>query len=215
MELISKITLFIHIAAGFTSLVTGAISILTQKGGKAHRSAGKIYYWAMSLVALTAVIISVYKGITFLFLIALFSYYMTFTGYRTLKFKKISENPIGKIDWIMLFLSTLTGVSMIVSSLMNLVDLPEAVGVFGVSLCVFSVGDYRYFKGHLPDKKQWLFRHIRCMCGAYIATFTAFLVVNVHTEPAYIAWLAPAVVGTPLIVYYIRRYKMKFEKPTA
>jgi uncharacterized membrane protein len=212
MELISKIALIFHIAAGFAALITGAISILTQKGGKIHRTTGKIYYWAMSLVALTALVISVYKGITFLFLIAIFSYYMTFTGYRTLQFKKISGDKIGKIDWIMLIFSALTGIGMIIISLMKWIILPEVVGVFGVVMCSFSFRDYKYFVEQAQEKKKWLFRHIGRMCGAYISTFTAFLVVNVNTDPAYIAWLAPTFVGTPLIAYYIRSYKIKLSK---
>ena len=41
--------------------------------------------------------------------------------------------------------------------------------------------------------------------GGTIATVTAVLVVNVNTNPVWIAWLAPTVVITPLIFYWNKR----------
>lgn len=213
MELFIKITLFFHIAAGFTALLTGGFALGTQKGGKNHLLAGKIYYWAMTLVAITALVVAAYKGITFLFLIAIFSYYMTFTGYRTLQQKRLNNGKnVAKVDWIILIISGLTGLAMVLSGIFKLVSIPEAIIVFGVIMLGFSFNDYRYFTGKISDNKEWLYRHIGRMCGAYIATFTAFLVVNVHTNPAFIAWIAPTVIGTPIIAYYIITNRRKFNK---
>lgn len=215
MEIISKLSLIIHIAAGFTALVTGAIAIFTKKGGKAHISSGKVYYWAMTLVALTAIIISIYKNITFLLLIGIFSYYLTLTGYRSIKMKgQKLERPAAALDWVVFGISLLTSLVMMVLSIMQLLPLPEAVGLFGAIMLVFCWEDYKYFTQKTADK-QWLYRHIRRMCGAYIATFTAFLVVNIETEPAFIAWILPTVIGTPLIIFTIRKYKAKFAKRDA
>jgi hypothetical protein len=39
---------------------------------------------------------------------------------------------------------------------------------------------------------------------------TAFLVVNVNfVSPAWIVWILPTVIFTPLIVYWTRKYTMK------
>jgi uncharacterized membrane protein len=213
MELISKVSLILHIAAGFTALATGAIAILTKKGGKAHTSAGKIYYWAMTLVALTAVVISLYKNITFLLLIAIFSYYLTFTGYRSLKIKLLKEGESIKIlDWSILGISTLTSLVMIGMSVLQILPLPQAAGLFGGIMFLFSIEDYQFFTKKKAEKQEWLYRHIKRMCGAYIATFTAFVVVNVHTNPDYLGWILPTLIGTPLIFYYIYAHKKKFQK---
>jgi uncharacterized membrane protein len=213
MELISKVSLIIHIIAGFTALATGAVAIFTKKGGKAHTSAGKIYYWAMTLVAITALILSLYKNIIFLLLIAIFSYYLTFTGYRSLKIKLLKEGESVKIlDWSMLGISSLTGLVMIGISVLQMVNLPQVIGLFGAIMVIFSINDYLYFSKKRAEKQKWLFRHIGRMCGAYIATFTAFLVVNVESNPDFLAWILPTIIGTPLIAYYIRTYKKKFQK---
>jgi hypothetical protein len=44
--------------------------------------------------------------------------------------------------------------------------------------------------------------HLTMMLAASIATITAFLVVNLSYEPAYVLWLAPTVVITPMIVVW-------------
>ncbi len=44
----------------------------------------------------------------------------------------------------------------------------------------------------------WLLWHVGLMCGSYISFVTAFLVVNLGLGSP-IAWIAPTVVGTPLI----------------
>ena len=83
-----KILLFIHVIAGFTSLTTGLIAFTTQKGGANHRKIGKVYFYAMTTVFVTAIIVSVYKFIPFLFMIAFLSYYSVFAGVRALKTQK-------------------------------------------------------------------------------------------------------------------------------
>ena len=168
MKLFLTLILIAHIAAGFTALFTGLIAIWAVKGGKTHILSGRIYYYAMVLVAITAVLLAVFKSLTFLFSIAVFSFYLTFTGYRSVKYK---SGDAKLLDWLVL--------SMV-------------------------------FRSKNSSEKAWLYRHIGKMSGAYIATVTAFLVTNIHFLPSTIVWLAPTVIGTPLIAYTIRKYKMKF-----
>jgi len=48
-------------------------------------------------------------------------------------------------------------------------------------------------------------RHLTNMMAGTIATVTAVLVVNVATDPVWIAWIAPTVVITPFIFYWNKR----------
>jgi hypothetical protein len=57
------------------------------------------------------------------------------------------------------------------------------------------------------DKKAWLYEHIGNMSGSYIASVTAFLVTAVKFLPPVVTWLGPTVIGVPLIIYTIRKYK--------
>jgi hypothetical protein len=47
------------------------------------------------------------------------------------------------------------------------------------------------------------------MVPAYIATVTAFLVVNVSYECPVVIWLAPTVLFVPVIIYNIRKYRVR------
>jgi len=50
---------------------------------------------------------------------------------------------------------------------------------------------------HQP--RGWLQLHVSLMCGSYISLVTALLVVNF--QGSLVAWVAPTVVGTPLITW--------------
>ncbi|MGB3586464.1 MAG: hypothetical protein WBA23_07995, partial [Tunicatimonas sp.] len=81
------------------------------------------------------------------------------------------------------------------------------VGVFGSLLATQLISDIPVFSGRKVMKnKQWIRYHISRISGAYIATLTAFLVNNVRTDPEFIAWLLPTLIGLPLVSFLRRRY---------
>jgi len=52
-----------------------------------------------------------------------------------------------------------------------------------------------------------LVTHLQRMIGAYIASLTAFLVVNNTILPGVIAWLLPSVLLVPFIMAWSKKYK--------
>jgi hypothetical protein len=81
-------------------------------------------------------------------------------------------------------------------------------------MLVFTIRDFFTMKNpenFNPRTKMWLIRHIGMISGAFIATFTAFLLTNVRIDPMWIVWLAPTVVGTIFITYSIRTWKQKLK----
>ena len=79
-----RVFLGVHITAGSGAFVLAPLALVTAKGGKAHRQWGKIYFWCMAVVASTALIMSIYRPILFLALVAIFSFYSAFVAYRVL-----------------------------------------------------------------------------------------------------------------------------------
>src|SRR5256886_11461019 len=74
--------------------------MLTAKGGRTHRRWGKVYFWAMAAVALTAVVLAVWRPVVFLALLAVFSFYSAFSGYRALFRKRPREGAhASALDW--------------------------------------------------------------------------------------------------------------------
>ena len=75
---------WIHISAGTLALVLAPLAMLTVKGGRAHRRWGQIYFWSMAVVAATAAVLALWRPQIFLALLAVFSFYLAFTGNRSL-----------------------------------------------------------------------------------------------------------------------------------
>jgi uncharacterized membrane protein len=120
MKTFLTVLLILHVLSGFTSLVTGAIASATRKGGKGHRTAGRWYFWGMTGVFVTAVAISVLKGLLFLFMVGFFSYYFVVRGYRLLYLKGLgrTQKPAA-LDWLIMSCALIFGLSLLVWAVMQ------------------------------------------------------------------------------------------------
>lgn len=207
---ITTFFLILHILSGFTALVTGGIASFTKKGGKGHRSSGKWYFWAMTGVFVTAIVISILKNLAFLFMIGFFSYYFVVRGYRHLYLKGLGKTQkAAGIDWFVMAVALLFGIGLLAWATMQKIQgnsFWPVPFVFGLVSTGFSLADMKlYIKG--PSYKQhWLAGHIVSMGAGYIATWTAFVVTNVRFLPPVFVWLVPSVVGSVLISMSVRRY---------
>src|SRR6201999_1888615 len=96
-----RAVLAVHITAGASAFALAPLALITAKGGKAHRRWGKIYFCAMAVVAVTAMVMAIYRPVLFLALVAIFSFYSAFTGYRVLKQKAAykGEKVATGLDW--------------------------------------------------------------------------------------------------------------------
>ncbi len=96
-----KVFLGVHVAAGATSFALAPVALVTAKGGKQHKRWGMVYFWSMGVVAATALPMALYRPVLFLALVAVLSFYLTFSGYRVLKLKDLARGGSAKpIDWI-------------------------------------------------------------------------------------------------------------------
>jgi len=53
--------LAVHVVAGLTAVITGAIAALTRKGSRRHVRAGRWFYWAIMIVFLTAAALTIMR----------------------------------------------------------------------------------------------------------------------------------------------------------
>jgi uncharacterized membrane protein len=219
-ELFLRATLIVHIAGGTAALVSGLVAMLTQKGGRAHRRAGIVYFAGMSAVFVSAVILSIARNNIFLLLVGFFSYYLTVRGYRILYLKNLpaGQKPTA-VDWLItgvagLFILMLVGwgvTLLIAGERMGIVAL-----VFGGIGASFVRKDIVQFFRLPQEKMHWWYGHISSMGGSYISAVTAFIVVNIRlAEFQWVLWIVPSVVGTILIIRTIRFYKAKFKVKVA
>lgn len=214
MSTLLSFFLGLHVAGGTIALVAGAFAIFSAKGGRLHRKAGRIYWWAMTAVFVGAIVLSVARPHYFLLMVAVFSYYMTVRGYRILLHKK-GHRPTA-LDWGITALAgvfhgglVVLGVGWLRTSSMGIAAL-----VFGAIGLALVAADVRKFSTTPADRMHWWYGHIASMGGSYISAFTAFVVVNVQWEALpWVPWVAPTAVGSLAIARSIRFYKRKFAAP--
>jgi len=205
----------LHIAAGMVALFVAPAAMLTVKGGLAHRRWGKIYFWSMALVAATAVVLSLWRPRIFLTLLAVFSFYQAFAGYRGLGRKRPARGDGPRpIDWAAALATFAASAALVVLGVLRPGASWERIGivpvVFGALGMVLSGIDLRRFVRPPADERAWWFAHMTGMLGSYIAAVSAFSVVNFGFLPTAVRWLWPTIVGTPLIALWISYYRGRF-----
>ena len=219
MENTIKTFIYIHAFFGGVGLITGIGSILVKKGHLNHKRLGKWFSWSMIISsAISLVVARMPNHINnFLFLIGIFTIYMVLAGNRALTFKSVKKTKANTLDISISGIMALCAFLMIGFGINGLIHgynqsiLFVVFGGFGIFL---PYGDYLLFKKTLKNRKLWLINHIGRMLGALIASITAFLVAGMQYDTLW-AWLAPTVIGTVYISYWIRKIKGKKKLKTA
>ncbi|MFT4741911.1 MAG: hypothetical protein ACI9L9_002708 [Marivirga sp.] len=200
-----KILLITHASAGFITLLTGIVAMVTPKKLKIHRPLGKVFYYTMWYVVISAFILAYMKSNVFLFLVGTLTFYTNVSGYRALLHYKSKVVKISWTDWLswIITLSLLLIVQyMIISKYGIRFDGAFIViNVFTVILLFNLIQDLKMLR-KVSTKKDYLRAHIGKMGGTFIAAITAALVQNVQTDPIWIVWLMPTALVTPILIYF-------------
>jgi hypothetical protein len=218
-----RLFLMVHIAAGAGTFVLAPIALATVKGGKQHRRWGMVYLWCMGIVAATAVPMALYRPVLFLALVAVFSFYAAFAGYRILKLKGLARGGSAQpIDWAA---AGITFVSSLALALLgwfrpDIMRMPKIVPlIFGLIGMRLAYSQIKQFVRKPTDKLFWMDTHIGNFLGSYIASWSAFSVVTLsqYLGNQWWVWLWPTILGVPgliaTIAYFKRKYRAKV--PTA
>lgn len=212
MELVFKILLIIHIAAGSVGLFTGTMNIIRKKGDQLHKKVGVFFFYGMLINGFAGLLMSLIHTNQFLLIIAVFSIYMVSTGQRYLSLKQLNKGQKPQtIDWILSSAMLLFGIGFLLFGgylVFNKNYFGTVLLVFGMISVLMVLQDFKNYQGKNPIKNFWLLVHIQRMIGGYIAATTAFLVVNNTILPSVLAWLLPTVILIPLILKWSRKYKI-------
>jgi hypothetical protein len=217
VDTVVRIALWIHVLAGTVALLVAPGALLTVKGGPAHRRWGKIYFWAMTVVAVTAVGVGYWRSRVFLVLVAVFSFYAALSGYRVL-YRKCPERGqrATTFDWIAAVLTLLASSALIVMGILQpsptwlrLSVVAVVLGTIGLAL---AARDVWVFLKPPTDRNAWWYHHMTSMIASYIAVVTAFSVVNFTFLPLTAKWLWPTMIGTPTIFIWVTYYKIRFNR---
>ena len=169
----------------------------------------------MTIVFISSIFVSIVKGLLFLFMIGIFTYYATLIAYRALKLKNLHNGQKPHIiDWLIEIIAGITFLGMVVFAILLLSNQNDGgyvamfFGVLGV------IGVYRNVKKFITGQTEsmyWLKKHIGNMCGSYIGAITAFTVNQADHIPLnpIILWIGPTVIIVPIIFFELNKLKSK------
>ena len=194
-----------HIFAGCISLIAAVFAVVSSKGKQAHILAGRTYFWGMAVIFLTAIPMSISSSNVFLFLIAIFSFYLAYAGMR---FARNRTGTANLFDWVAVGLMVFSGLAMWFLALvyfMNNNSQYITLTVFGFIVISLGYMDFRSYRNKSAIGKQRIARHLTNMLAGTIAVITAVLVTNLSIEPVFILWILPTIIISPLIFWWNRK----------
>jgi uncharacterized membrane protein len=217
---------YLHIAAGFTALLIFWIPIVTKKGSPLHTRVGWVYIWAMTVVAISALVMGTYRIFfdpqadaerqdfsLFLIFIAILSSASAWFGIRVLRHKKRTGIHTHKLDLFFSLLLFGGGIAVSAYGFVRHFPLIAWFPLIGVGL---GFNQLRYWLTPPKTKMGWLFEHLSSMMGCCIATITAFTVFGaprlLHVSSVHpLLWFLPTMVIVPLIIGFNRHYQKKLK----
>ena len=204
---IEKPLLYLHILAGFISLGIAYVLLFIKKGNKRHKKLGMIYVYGMSTIFVTAIPLSLLGEFNpFLFVIAIFSFYLAFSGYRQGRDRNGAREQIDKVLGVFITATSILFYTMAVSLYLIEDSMWITSVIFGTIALVFGINDSRRMKiVERPDFYDRTNLHLNLMLGGTVATTTAFIVTIDPFSILWLNWVAPTIVGTPIIIYFSRR----------
>ena len=200
--MVGTVLLVIHIGFGSAALIAALVALVTAKGRINHVRSGRVYATSMTAVFLTALPLAILGANIFLLFIATFSFYMVFAGWR------FARNRRGRphlVDLAAVTAMWLTGLGM-----WGYAIIMASVGdsqwvtltLFGFIALALGTADAFFYRAQPAPYSRRISRHLTNMMAGTIATVTAVLVVNVETNPVWIAWVVATLAITPLIAWW-------------
>ncbi len=209
MATVETWSLWLHIAAGTLAVGAGGGAMVTTKGGWRHRQAGTVFLGSMAIVVATVFVLVAIDPTSFriiLTLVAIFSGYLAFSGYRVLS-RKRQLDTAHRIDWLAagsVLLACLGLGAWGIAWILDGISFGFVMVVFSAIGIGFGAMDIRAFRS--DASAPWMVSHLQRMVGAFIATVSAVSAVNLTPVFGIVAWLFPTILGVPLIAYWSNKY---------
>lgn len=205
------LVLIAHIGAGCIAVSGGLVAMLAPKGRPLHRYAGRTFFFAMAVIALTALTLAIARDLFFLGAVGIFSFYLAASGYRALYRKKPGQAT--GLDRILAFSGIGGGVALWSFALTHHFQGTALVATV-LGTAALGQGGWDLYRSFRPARMpmDWWFSHMTRMLAAYIATISAVSVVNFQFLPELARWLWPTVVGSIGIQLWTRYYARRFRR---
>ena len=208
--MIHDLILPVHVLGGMIALVVGYLALLAAKGGRLHRQTGKIFVYAMVVMALGGALLAVIdpKGSPTNVVAGLVTFYLVSTAMLAAR----KQWRPGRIDQglaVAAFLFGLLAFNVFMSGR------PDAspLFVFGIVAILGGIGDVRVIRAGGIHGQRRIARHVWRMClGMVVAAGSFFLGPRGRVpEIIYVPSLLPIPVLIPVVVmvFWLVRLRVK------
>ena len=221
MEVLHDILLWIHIPAGTLSLILFWIPVMVKKGNNTHRKVGRIYYWTMWIVQITALLLSInnvfldrYIMASFLGFLAILTGYPLWYSYEILQQKKEWSDRYFKTRKAFACVLFLASMCMIIgAALLKFQDFGILMLFFGL-LGIPSLRDVLMTKEVATAKENRIKMHMKGTIISGIAAYTAFLSFGGRSLFGdllsgywqFLPWIAPTIIGLIILRFMKKKY---------
>ncbi|WP_374145257.1 hypothetical protein [Sphingomonas sp. 28-63-12] len=237
MPWLFKLILVVHVIAGAVALTSCWGSVLTRKGGPAHRRWGRAFTTAIytaSFMALGMGALSLrwplamhpqltdavlYRGLFGWMMIYLALLTMSMTRYG-LKMVANKRDHAANRHWSMVGLQIavlVTGTNCLVQGIW--LGQPLMIGVSIIGFGTTATYLWYMFRP-APGPRDYIPEHLKAMVATGIAAYTAFLsvgLIELFPEHAFnpIIWVLPTICGVAMIGYFLRSLRGRPRAATA
>ncbi len=191
-----------HVAAGSLALLGGVVALLTRKGGRRHRQAGRIFLYLLAVVVMTGLFgVFIFKRNAFLLVITLLSAYLGYSGLRIIKRK--DNRP--QVPDIAAAIITLMAALYFLHYLSRIGMMWSPVVIYSTVGYLFLVIAYdgaRYLIPARYYRNGWLYEHIVKMVSAFSGLLSAFSGTVFPQFQPY-SQILPSVLGTAIYIGFI------------
>ena len=224
MKFLTHSLTFLHVIAGFASLLLFWIPMFTRKGGINHVRLGKWYVWLMWIVVVSAAILSIknlwtgaYEASAFLGFLTFITANPLWKGIAVLNNKKGLSNGFVRTQLILEIGTFLMGFALLTYGIylggQGAAVLMIIFGILGIS----NAKGLWKLVNQPPQRTDWLLDHISEMITTGIAAYTAFFAFGGRTWLGdiftgywmIVPWVAPTIIGIFTIKWYKKQYRKK------
>jgi uncharacterized membrane protein len=191
-----------HVAAGSLALLCGVVALLTPKGGRRHRQAGRIFLYLLAVVVMTGLFgVFIFKRNAFLLVITLLSGYLGYSGFRIIKLK----NNRPHVADIAAAIITLVAALYFLYYLSRIGMMWSPVVIYSTVGYLFVVIAYDLARYLIPARyyrNGWLYEHIVKMVSAFSGLLSAFSGTVFPQFQPY-SQILPSVLGTAVYIGFM------------
>lgn len=171
----------LHVMAGLTALVTGAVALSALKGGRLHRRSGILFVYAMLVMSSTGAVMSALGANVGNLMAGLLTFYLALTALLTVRRPSLEFH---RIDGTAMLVALTIGLTTVTFGFQALASAsgkkhglpPPVYFMFGTVALLASLGDLRVMRAWRTRGGFRIKRHLWRMCFAlFIAAASFFL----------------------------------------